>query len=112
MKVAVLVELEAVAETTLGHFRNDILDSLELCLNLLVCGRKVAQRSQHLQSLILSTLEHQPTRTFRETWDECEDEQSQDDLKGNGKAPGDAAGLKEGKAKVKPVTQHDTKDNQ
>jgi hypothetical protein len=111
MKVAIAVELEALPESTLGHFKHNILNSPEFGLNLLVFARQIAQRSEHVQSVFISALQNKPARRFRESWNQTQDENGENDLEADGEAPGDAAGFEEREAEIDPVTQHDAEDD-
>ena len=62
MKVPVAVQLEHVAEASLGHFENSVLDGFEFVLDLWVVFCGVIQRAKHFQSLSFLALENEPTQ--------------------------------------------------
>lgn len=100
MEVAIPVHLEALPKSALRHLKNDVLDSLEFCLDLLVLARCVAQSSKYIHSLIVAALEDEPSRRLWKTGDSDEDEDGEYDLERDWKSPCDGTRLEERKAQV------------
>ena len=111
VEIPVAVHLEALSESTSGHLEYNVLYSLQFSDNLLVFLWQVAESSQNLPSFVVSSLQNEPTRTFRQSGDEDQDEDGKDDLESNREAPGNRARLEERESKVEPITQHDTEND-
>ena len=103
MEVPVSVHLEAISETTFGHLKHCVFDSLKFALDLLVLGWEVAECTEYLESIVFSTLQGKPARRLRETRDESDNDEREYDLESDGKSPGYGRGFEEGEAKVNPV---------
>lgn len=112
MQVPVLVHRKAICESTLSHFENGILDSIELALNCRVIFREVRESAEHFQRFLLAPLENQPSSSmsaeprghtvkhadlptwrFRQSGDDGDYDERKENLECDRKSPGDGGRL-------------------
>ncbi len=108
VEVSVLGHGEQIPEAALGHLGHDVLDGHELVLDEGIVGRQAGEGAEHVQGLFFVALEDQPAGGLGQLHDQGDDDEGEEDLEGDGEAPGDAAGFGVVEAKVDPVGDADT----
>lgn len=111
VQVAMAAHGEQIAECTLGHLKDSVLDLVELVVDYLVVDVRIVQGGKNLPGLVLSPLENEPPGRLGEGPDEAEDKDAEDDLEGQRESPRHGTGG-EGKPQINPVRYHDSAGDQ
>lgn len=107
VELAVVAHLEQGSVRTLAHFLDGGKHLLELSLDTRVVAAAVIDVREHLNSLIMLSFHHKPSRRLRQIENGAEDGHGKDNLEGKRESPSNLLLTDEGEAVVDPVRTAD-----
>lgn len=88
VQMPILIAGEEILEASARHDGDRFLNGLELKLDIWVVSWQIVQRAKHVSGLIFFSAKYQISGRFRQGQDAEENDEGENDLEGNRKAPG------------------------